>query len=98
VRSVERSVSEKLVPSVVSEAVKANRPRPGFSAELLGALRDKAPLSPLADDPRGDDLDRWVVPGVIAGAICGAGLLCFELGRRSIRTRPGSRPLNRRFR
>lgn len=93
-RSVERSVSEKLVPSVVSEAVKANRPRPGFSAELLGALKDRALLSPL-DDPRAEPLDRWVVPGVIAGAICGAGLLCFELGRRSIRTRPGS---NWRFR
>lgn len=97
-RSVERSVSEKLVPSVVAEAVKANRPRPGFSAELLGALRDKASLSPLAGDPRDEPLDRWVVPGVIAGAICGAGLLCFELGRRSIRTRPVPRLSTRRFR
>jgi hypothetical protein len=97
VRSVEKAVSQKLVPSVVSEAVKANRPRPGFSAELLGALRDAPSLEALNEEPGPPALDRLLVPGVIAGAICGAGILFFELGRRGIRVKPAPRATNRRF-
>lgn len=96
-RSVEKAVSQKLVPSVVSEAVKANRPRPGFAAELLGALRDTPSLAALEEDPGPPAFDRLLVPGVIAGAICGAGLLFIELGRRGIRVRPSTRAINRRF-
>jgi hypothetical protein len=97
VRSVERSVAEKLVPSVVSEAVKSNHPRPGFSAELLNALRDTPSLAGVDDDPV-DPLDRWMLPGLIVGTICGAGLLFFELGRRSKEGWSASRVITRRFR
>jgi hypothetical protein len=97
VRSVERSVSEKLVPSIVSEAVRANQPRPGFSDELLSALRDVPPLVGVPDDPD-DPLDRWMLPGLIVGTVCGAGLLFFELGRRSKEGWPAARVITRRFR
>lgn len=96
-RSVERSVSEKLVPSVVSEAVKATHPRPGFSDELLHALRDTPSLARVEDDPV-DPLDRWVLPGLIVGTICGAGLLFFELGRRSHEGWSAVRVITRRLR
>jgi hypothetical protein len=97
VRSVERSVSEKLVPSIVSEAVRANHPRPGFSDELLSALRDMPSLVEVSDDPD-DSLDRWMLPGLIVGTACGAGLLFFELGRRSKEGWSATRVITRRFR
>ena len=51
----------------------------------------------VADD-HDDPIDRWMLPGLIVGTVCGAGLLFFELGRRSKEGWPASRVIARRFR
>jgi hypothetical protein len=57
-------------------------PRPGFSAELLVALRG-TPAFPVPIEHEHRGMSRWVVPGTVAGAVAGAaGALAYGFGRR----------------
>jgi hypothetical protein len=71
-----------LIDGVVHEALHSLNPRPGFSSELLGALRGTSAF-PLRGDERGPSrLSRWVLPSAFAGVVGATGLLFYGLGRK----------------
>jgi hypothetical protein len=89
-RASKRTGFQTGLSMAIGEALDSMSPRPGFASELLVALRGTPAFPVLIEDDSERGMNRWVLPGTVAGAVAGAaGALLYGFGRRHKKGRRG---------